>query len=216
MTAVPEPVARVAGLMSTFRPRWFLCGGWAVDAWLGRQTRDHGDIDIIVFDDDQSALFDHLAGWQLVGHDNHVDDDSSEIWDGRLLSHPAHIHARSHGAAPATPETGRGPGFNLEVVLSERSGRDWVFNREPRITLPLRRCAQQSAWGLPAVVPEVILFYKANPPAWRDLPRPDLRPQDDLDFRALLPHLTEEQCNWLREAISLVHPGHTWLPQLSP
>jgi len=203
MTPVPDPLAGVADLMSTFRPKWSLCGGWAVDAWLGRQTRDHADLDIAVFQDDQQAIFDHLAGWQLIGHDNHVEDDSSEPWDGRRLDLPAHIHARSHD------------GFNLEVNLNKRSGRDWVFSREPRITMPLRRCAQQSAWGLPVVVPEVILFYKANPPAWRDLTRPDLRPHDELDFLALLPHLTEKQCYWLREAISLVHPGHPWLTQLS-
>ena len=201
MTPVPVPLAGVADLMSTFRPRWCLCGGWAVDAWLGRQTRDHGDVDIAVFQDDQHAIFDHLAGWQLIGHDNHVADDSSESWDGRRLDLPAHIHARAHD------------GFNLEVLLNERSGRDWIFSREPLVTMPLRRCAQQSAWGLPTVVPEVILFYKANPPAWRDLPRPDLRPHDELDFLALLPHLTDEQRAWLRNAISLV--GHPWLTQLS-
>jgi len=203
MTPVPEPLARVADLMSSFRPNWSLCGGWAADAWLGRQTRDHADIDITVFQDDQRAIFDHLAGWQLVGHDNHVADDSSEPWDGRTLDLPAHIHARSHH------------GFNLEVLLNERSGRDWIFSREPRVTMPLRRCAQQSAWGLSTVVPEVILFYKANPPAWRDLPRPNLRPHDELDFLALLPHLTENQRNWLWEAISFVRPGHPWLTQLS-
>ena len=203
MTPVPETLARVADLMSAFRPKWSLCGGWAVDAWLGRQTRDHADVDIAVFQDDQHAIFDHLAGSQMIGHDNNVADDSSEPWDGRRLDLPAHIHARSHD------------GFNLEVLLNERSGRDWVFSREPRITMPLRRCAQQSAWGLPTVVPEVVLFYKANPPAWRDLPRPDLRPHDEFDFFALLPHLTENQRHWLREAISLVHPGHPWLTQLS-
>lgn len=72
MTPVPEPLARVAGLMSTFRPRWSLCGGWAVDAWLGRQTRDHADVDIAVFQDDHSALFEDLSGWQLIAHDNQV------------------------------------------------------------------------------------------------------------------------------------------------
>ena len=215
MTPAPEPVARVAEIMSTFRQSWFVCGGWAVDASLGGQTRDHGDVDIVVFQDDRRAIFDHLAGWQLIGHDDHVEDDGSEPWDGRCLDLPAHIHARSHEATPATPETGRGPGFNLEVIHNERSGDDWVFSREPRITMPLRRCARQSAWGVPAVVPEVILFYKANPPAWRDLPPPPLRPRDDLDFLALTPHLTRQARDWFLEAISLVNPGHPWLPRLS-
>jgi hypothetical protein len=192
MTPIPELIARVADLMSTFHPRWRLCGGWAVDAWIGRQTRDHADVDIAVFRDDERAIFDHLAGWQLIAHDT-PDADHTDSWDGRPLNFPAHIHARSHD------------GFNLEVLLNERSGRDWIFSREPRVAMPLRRGARQSAWGVPTVVPEVLLFYKAK----------DLRTHDELDFLALLPHLTEKQCYWLREAISLVHPGHPWLARLS-
>ena len=160
---------------------------------LGRQTRDHADLDLAVFQDDQHAIFDHLAGWQLIAHDPNVADDTTESWDRRRLDLPAHIHARSRD------------GSDLDIQLNERSGRDWIFSREPRITLPLRRCARQSAWGLPTVVPEVVLFYKAT----------DRRPHDELDFLALLPHLGEEQRLWLREAISLVHPGHMWLTQLS-
>ncbi len=202
MTPVPEPLARVADLMSSFRPRWSLCGGWAVDSWLGRQTRDHGDVDIALFQDDQHAIFDHLAGWQLIAHDPNVAGDTSEPWDGRRLDLPAHIHAHHHDW------------FKLEVLLNERSGRDWMFSREPRITMPLRRGAQQSAWGLPTVVPEVILFYKATAYFGAEELK-DRRPQDEPDFLALLPQLNERQCQWLWEAISLVHPDHPWLTQLS-
>jgi len=202
MTAVPGPLARAAGVMSTFRPRWSLCGGWAVDAWLGRQTREHADIDIAAFQDDQHAIFDHLAGWRLIAHDPNVAGDTSERWDGRRLDLPAHIHARSQDR------------FHLEVLLNERSSRDWIFSREPRIALPLQRCARQSAWGLPTVVPEVLLFYKATVYFGVEELK-DRRPQDEPAFLALLPRLTEKQLYWLREAISLVHPGHPWLTQLS-
>jgi len=50
-----QPYAWIAGLMSNFTPPWFICGGWAVDAWLGRRTREHGDFDITVFHHDQTA-----------------------------------------------------------------------------------------------------------------------------------------------------------------
>ena len=199
MNHVPEPVARVAALMSAFPPKWSLSGGWAVDAWLGRQTRDHVDVDIAVFQDDQRAIFDHLAGWQLIAHDPQVAGDSAEPWDGRRLVLPAHIHARSPDARRRLPDRLDAPaqvGFSLDIQLNERSSVDWVFSREPRITVPLRRCVRQSGWGLPTLAPEVILFYKAKEP----------RSHDEFDFLALLPHLTEKQRHWLREAISLVHP----------
>ncbi len=198
----PEPVARVNDLMSSFRPRWTLCGGWAVDAWLGRQTRDHQDLDIAVFHNDQRAIFEQLAGWELVGHDPNVPDDTTEPWDGRRLDLPAHIHAHADD------------GFNLEVLLNARSNGDWIFSREPRITMPLRGCMEQSAWGLPTLVPGAILFYKAT--AYFGVAGIKDRPHDETDFLALLPQLTEPQCDWLRDAISLARPGHPWLARLSP
>lgn len=203
---VPEPVAPIAELMSSFRPPWALCGGWAIDAWLGRQTRDHGDLDIAVFQDDHHALFEHLAGWQLVADDTSV--ERGKPWNGRPLSLPAHIHARFSVTGEPLPDLGAvltaSQGWGLEFQMNERSGDDWILSRQPRISLPLRKGVQQSPWGLPTVVPEVLLFFKGR----------ELRRRDKLDFLALLPDLTQEQRDWLRSAISLV--GHPWLSQLSP
>ena len=56
MTSIPRPVVRVAELMATFRPWWALCGGWSVDAWIGEQTHDHVDTDIVTFADDLRAV----------------------------------------------------------------------------------------------------------------------------------------------------------------
>jgi hypothetical protein len=49
----------------------------------------------------------------------------------------------------------------------------------------------------------VLLFFKAR----------DLRRRDKLDLAALLPHLTQEQREWLRSAITLL--GHPWQRELS-
>ena len=192
--------------MATYRGAWSICGGWAVDAWLGRETRDHGDIDISVFHDDRQTLFEHLDGWQLVAHDLNVDGATAELWDGRRLDLPAHIHARFGDAAmPARVDAAAQQGFSLDIQMDDRSGRDWILRREPRIRLPLRDAVRQSPWELPAAVPEVLLFFKAS--------GRHIRRRDELDLLAVLPHLTDEQRDWLRNAISLV--GHPWLPQLS-
>ena len=96
MTSILRPVVRLAELMATFRPWRASCGGWAVDAWIGEQTRDHVDIDIATFADDQRAVFEQPSGCNLIAHDALVDQETTEPWDGRRLVLRAHVHARSH------------------------------------------------------------------------------------------------------------------------
>lgn len=202
---VPEAVVPIAELMSSFPAPWAICGGWAVDSWLGRPTRDHGDVDIAVFNQDRGAILHHLAGWQLVAHDTEVPGDASEQWDGRPLALPGHLHARLNAgvALPDRVDSAEAQGFGLDIQLNDRSADDWILSAKPLIGLSLRDAVQQSPWGLPTVVPEVLLFFKAL----------DLRRRDKLDFQHVLPTLSHEQRDWLRDAISLV--GHPWLSELS-
>jgi Aminoglycoside-2''-adenylyltransferase len=225
--AAPEEVSRIADVMSTYRPPWALCGGWAVDAWLGRVTREHGDVDIAVFVNDREALFEHLAGWQLLGHEETMVNEGAELWDGRALVPPAHLHGRSPEDSGPLPErfddSGMrvvfpSDGFWLDVNLCERSPTDrtasgeWVLNREPRVAPPLAECIRQSGWGIPTVTPEVLIFFKMTLYVGT---KNHLRPQDEADFVALLPLLSLGQREWLREAVSGVYVGeHPWLGRL--
>ena len=205
-TTVPEPVARLAEVMSSYPRPWGLCGGWAIDAWLGRISRDHGDVDLSVFDTDHQQLFDHLAGWQLIAHNSVVDDGSTGLWDGRRLPVPSHIHARSPADAGPLPDDGvcePAKGWWLDIQIDGCEGDEWVLRSDPRVSLPLSEAIHPSPWGVPATSPEALLFFKAR----------DLRRRDKLDFLALLPHLTDEQRHWVRDALSRV--GHPWLTQLS-
>jgi hypothetical protein len=207
--------------MSTFEPAWFLCGGWAVDSWLGQQTRDHGDLDITVFHDDQRALVDHLAGWHLIAHDPNVPGATTEPWDGRRLDLPAHVHARPGGESNlealntwvSTPGSQTGDGLDLEFILNERSGHDWVLSTDPQVVLPVERCFRRSSAGVPTMVPELLMFFKAT--AYHGDPKYP-RERDAADFVALLPHLAEDERSWLREAISLLVPEHPWLAHVAP
>lgn len=204
-------------LLAGFGPAWCLCGGWAADAWLGRQTRDHCDVDIAVFHRDQHAVFEHLPGWALVAHDPNVPDDTTRQWNGRRLDLPAHIHVPRLGSPLATSATLTHTAVEFEFLLNERSGHDWVLNREHGMAVPLERCVRPSPWGLPTASAEVVLFFKAGgnlTAAEAETSTDILRPHDEQDFFALLPILTAAQRSWLRESLGTAQPDHPWLSHL--
>jgi hypothetical protein len=192
-----------------------------VDAWLGHKTREHDDVDISVFGEDQADLFRHLAGWHLVAHGANLRPGEvvTERWDGSPLALPAHIHARPPGDENGglltrwvtPPFQAAGDGLNFEFMLNVRSGDDWLLDREPRLTLPLTDCIRESPQGLPMPAPEVLMFFKAT--AYRDLPGYP-RPRDLEDFLALLKLLGSSERGWLGQAIGTVHPDHAWLTHL--
>lgn len=67
MTASPvytEPL-RVVQIMAGFRYPWFVCGGWAIDLFINRVSRQHQDVDIGIWRSDQLALRTYLTarGW---------------------------------------------------------------------------------------------------------------------------------------------------------
>ena len=217
-TPVPEAVAYVRDLLAGFGAPWFLCGGWAADAWLGRQTREHWDVDIAVLHRDQGALVEHFRGWALVAHDPNVPDDTAEQWNGRRLDLPAHVHVPRLGTPLATSTALTHPAFEFEFLLNEGTddGR-CVLNPALDVAVPLERCVGRSAWGLPTAAAEVVLFFKAggNPETLDARPAHELfRPRDEQDFLALLPTLTDAQRSWLRTAIGRIRADHPWLAHL--
>ncbi len=178
--------------MARFGAPWFLIGGWAVDAWLGRRSRDHADVDLGYFRDDEERLFRLLSGWHMAAHDT-PDADHDDQWDGHALRFPAHIHARH----PGKPE--------LDLNANEHEGELWVVNRSPLLTVPIESAISDSSWGVPTLAPELVLWHKG---------RPSIRERDHLDFAALRPLLTNVQVSWLRDALAVVDPDHVWLREL--
>jgi hypothetical protein len=216
---IPEPVANAARFMSSFERPWALCGGWAVDAWLGRVTRTHLDIDITLFGNDVPELFDYLRDWNFVAHDE-VEPQATWPWNGRVLALPGHIHARPPGERNREiiqswvnpPYKAGEDGLDFDFELTDREGELCVLSREPRIEIDASRAFRESPWGIPALVPEAIAFYKAT--AYYRNKRIKSRPHDVTDFEAILAVLDIGQRRWLKAAIAEKFVDHEWLPQL--
>lgn len=187
------PVREVADRMEGFRRPWWVAGGWAIDLFLDRQTRDHEDVEIAILRDDQSAVRDHLKGWRFErtprGSGRRVRWDADE----RVEAPDHEVHAESPDGS-----------LRFEILLNEGTKDTWRFRRNPAVTRHLAFLGMRSADGVPFLAPEVVLLYKAKEP----------RPQDLHDFRVARGAMDEERREWLRAALRTCHPGHPWIAQL--
>jgi len=171
--------------------RWWIAGGWAIDLWLGRQSRPHVDLDVAVLRSDQYQVQQHL---QHRG------------WDLRVAVAPG-VLAPWEAGQPLGPGThaawcrpGPSSRWAFELLFNDDDGDDWLFRRDHRIRRPLRQLGMTTPSGIPHLRPEVVLLYKAK----------QQRPSDQADLRVALPRLSLAGREWLADAIDLVHPDHPW------
>ena len=186
----PYDVESVHSLMGGAPLTWWLSGGEALDVFVGRRTREHGDVDVSVRRADLELLRTHLAGRLdlLVAHDGAL-----HALDRPLVDTEHGVWARERPGDPWRVQ------FNLEPV----EGDEWVYRRDPRVRLPIDRLIRRRG-QLPYVSPAVQLLWKAK----------DTRPHDQLDFDAVVPLLAADERRWLADAVALAHPESPWAAEL--
>jgi hypothetical protein len=169
---------------------WYVSAGWAVDLFLGRQTREHADLEIGVPAHRFIEVEEALGGFEIV-----------VVGDGAAW--PVTESALSAHHQTWVRERDGGP-WRVDVMREPWDGDTWVCRRDPRIRLQAASLISRTADGIPYVQPEVVLLFKAKV----------VRPKDEMDFATALPHLNGNRRSWLRDALTLVHPGHVWLESL--
>lgn len=170
---------------------WYVAAGWALDLFLGRQTRVHDDLEIGAPAHRFAEVREALADFELV-----------VVGDGKAWPTTASTLA-THRQTWVRERAG-GP-WRLDVIREPWDDDVWVLARDPRIRLSAASLIAHTADGIPYARPDVVLLLKAKAS----------RPKDELDFGTTVPHLDVEQRAWLREALALVHPGHRWLEALA-
>ena len=191
---IEERLSKAREILATADIPWAVAGGWALDVFLGRQTREHADLDLAVWRADQRKLRSALTpNWMPEVADNGVLRPwSSEGW----LSLPIHeVHARA-----VNREAG-----SLEFLLNERDDTAWIYRRDSQVRRELDRAIVMRE-SIPYLAPEIVLLYKSRAP----------RSTDESDFRVALPALTTEQREWLRAAIGRSSDDHPWAVELKP
>jgi len=74
----PDELIEVAGALEAANVRYWLAGGWGVDALVGRQTRTHRDLDVVIdrFESNEPRARHAL---EAIGF-RHVKFDAGGIW----------------------------------------------------------------------------------------------------------------------------------------
>ena len=189
----PYEVAEMAAALREVAVLWWVAGGCALEAFVGRRWREHEDVDFGCFREDAPALRRAIGGWDV-----HVADPPGTLrrWAvGEPL--PPHAHGAWVRERAGTP-------WRFQCLLDEREGDSWVYRRDARIRRPVASLTWERD-GVRHLAPEIQLLYKSK----------DRRPKDETDFREALPRLDGARRLWLADALRRTDPAHAWLPLLA-
>ncbi|MBT8488093.1 MAG: amino acid transporter [Gemmatimonadetes bacterium] len=198
MPATPEDPwsgltpADLPSLLDEVRIEWWVGGGWALDLWVGRETRGHGDLDVGCRLCDVVAFVRSLDGWE-----------SYRAEGGRISPLPRPLASPPRGIW--LRRSGR-DAWDIQLMPEEEEAGRWRYRRDRTIERPFSEVIWRHESGLLALRPEVQLLYKAK----------DIRPQDQADFDLVLPTLDAAATDWLAEALRKTAPSCLWLDRLPP
>ena len=171
----PLSIEEIKKLINQSPVKCWLAGGYALDRFLGRATRKHGDIDIIVLRKNQLLFQKYLKHWTLYKADGDL-----SLWNkGEYIHKPVQdiwVSDESNGS------------FKFQIMLIDSINNRWVFKYDASISVNL------SDFGyikddLPIIQPEIQLLYKL----WK----PEYRKKDMLDLNNCLPFLNQNKLKWL-------------------
>jgi GrpB-like predicted nucleotidyltransferase (UPF0157 family) len=190
------PVEMVANELQGFRHAWYISSGWALDLFLGRATRVHEDVDVVIPQTDQLALQHHLTarGWRLM-----------MPVDGRLERWPEHLHLElPHHQVLALRD-----GAFIDFQLSDIAHEVWRYRRAPAIIRSAERIGLRSNSAIPFIAPEIVLLFKSQNTSGRE------RQKDQADFEKVYTHMEPERRAWLLWAMLATDPAHAWITRLA-
>ena len=171
---------------------WYVTGGWALDLFLGQQTRDHADLEFATLPSDIPEARGALSELEFFAAGNgglsflecaaDVPDDIWQLWGADLKSRV----------------------WRVDMMIEGGSKDRWIYKRNNAISQPRDQSIYQNDQGIPFLAPANVLLFKAKHP----------RDKDVQDFDRVLPHLRPHEKALLRRWIVSEHTAHPWLAQL--
>jgi len=184
----------IVRLMQDYNRTWAICGGWALDLFLGRVTRPHEDVDVMIPRRDQLHIQAYLydRGWSLKVA---AGGNLTPWQNGDFLQLPLHCiwcHNEDYQ-----------PGF-VELLLNEMDGEHFRFRRDTSIAIPADQALLQTEQGIPILAPEIVLLYNSKYD----------KTENDPEVHVIVGALAPEKKAWLRDMLVKLYGHHKWVQYL--
>ncbi len=184
-----SPLTPYQTLMQGYPHPWCFGGGWAIDAMIGKVTRPHADVDVVIWRADQHAFRAQFADWDWQAYTNR----EPRPWPANeFLELPDH---NTHG---------KKAGQELEMLMLERENDDWWFRRNSAIRMPANRAMVATRLGFSVLNPAIALLFKSN----------RLEDKDHRDFEHVLPVMEAADRAWLKKVLAIMDAEHVWVGRL--
>jgi hypothetical protein len=171
---------------------WCVAGGWALDLWLGHETRVHEDLEIAVPRSSFAEIREAFGAFELF-----------TAGDGELVYLPRDQEppANRHQAWVLDPVACQ---WRTDIFLETGDDLTWIYRRDGSLALPRVAAIAHTADGIPYLRAELVLLFKAKA----------LRGKDERDFAVALSSLAAAERSRLRGWLERFHPGHAWIPRI--
>ena len=193
-----------------------ICGGFALDLFLGYESRVHGDIDVLAFWKDREKIITFMQSKGFCVFEMLGGGKVHRITDIRAQEKlRKNIFCCTEDCELVrlydTEETdvywfefqhsGLSKLNYIEFLFNEKTEAEFVYVRDNRVKRELEKAILRK-YGIPYLAPELCLLYKST-----DVDREGYQQ----DFELTVERLNGEQRAWFEKVMELLYPeGHKW------
>lgn len=220
--SIKDIISKAKKLLNDSGFDWAVCGGGAIDLFLNKTTRAHTDLDLAVFWEERDMIISFMlnSGWRVfeacgggIIQELHINSTRTLEKRNLFCFTDSEMRVRlvpiGNDTYNFTLKNQKQVDFNyVEFLFNERNHGNFYFLGDTKITQSLEKTVLNQN-GVSFLSPEIVLLYKSS-----YLNREDANKHFH-DFKEVLPFMNDEQKQWLRNALEILHAGnHPWLQEL--
>lgn len=176
-----ELCIKVKNMMNKFGYPWFIMGDWAIELFLGKETRIHDDIEIGIYREQQMQLLRYLEKYKKFYIDNRsrIGKYEKKEWKKEYLRLPIRELCIEY------------EGSEIKILLNEKDDVDWIYGRNNKIKHERSNVIRYTDDRIPYLCPEIVLLYKTM----------EMRDKDKDYISNVFEKMNESEKKWLIDSI---------------